>query len=138
MAILEFLGYNVEEVTYRKNKKYNSNKNEINMPIPDISAEVSTNDDQAELLLNVIVGSLEDSTVPFEIRASIKGLFKFNNDEDEQELGFNHFLKVNAVAIMYPYIRALVSLYTNSSNEFPGYNMPTLNVVEALSENKND
>ncbi|MCI1632814.1 MAG: protein-export chaperone SecB [Liquorilactobacillus nagelii] len=40
----------------------------------------------------------------------------------------------NAVAILYPYARAIVATLTTTSNEFPGYNMPTINVNKVLAQ----
>lgn len=139
MAVIEFLGYNVLEASYKRNSNFDLEQSEPFINNPELDASIKVENDNAEVILSIKLGSLEEIEVPFRVEVLVKGHFKFNSKEDEFNLGFEHFLKVNAVAILYPYIRALISNYINMSNEFPGYNLPTINVSQALSKvNENE
>ena len=84
--------------------------------------------------MSVIVGSLEDKTIPFQVSCSIIGTFVYEPDEDATNVGLDALVRNNAVAILYPYVRAIIATLTTTSNEFPGYNMPTINVSELLAQ----
>lgn len=43
----------------------------------------------------------------------------------------------NAIAILYPYVRSIISTYTTNSNVDPII-LPTINVVEMLKQEKNN
>lgn len=71
---------------------------------------------------------------PFFVDVELVGDFKYNNDEDELNRGFNEFLLTSGAAILYPYLRSTVSSLTNLS-EFPAYTLPTINIGKVISQN---
>nr|WP_278415790.1 protein-export chaperone SecB [Lactobacillus taiwanensis] len=46
----------------------------------------------------------------------------------------SNFVKKTTVAILYPYIRQLISSLTQESNEYPSYILPTINVAKMLNK----
>ncbi|WP_187331134.1 protein-export chaperone SecB, partial [Lactiplantibacillus plantarum] len=56
---------------------------------------------------------------------------------DHNQVGIDTLIKKNAVAILYPYVRSLVSGITNASNQFPALILPTINVAQLLDEQSN-
>ncbi|MFL2080316.1 protein-export chaperone SecB [Latilactobacillus sakei] len=133
MSVLEFKGYTVNSMKYSKNDHF-SNINEGIRLEPQLSAKSFTNDSDISVNLMVNVGSTDNSLSPFYVECEVEGKFVYNSEEDANGFGKNTFVRNNCVAILYPYVRAIVGTLVSSSNEFPGYYMPTINVSKALSK----
>ncbi|VMY41725.1 preprotein translocase subunit SecB [Streptococcus pneumoniae] len=78
----------------------------------------------------------ESEEVPFSFDVSIVGYFEFDVEESDG-IQFKDFLKTNAIAILFPYLRTIVSDLTGKSNRFPNYNMPVRNIANEIAENNN-
>lgn len=135
MTVLKFNGYTVKEMRYRSNNNFKK-RNQVDLD-PKLQATNEIENNNIIVNLSVTVGSLEDESMPFEASCSVQGKFEYKPEEDENNIGVDTFVRNNAVAILYPYVRAIIATLTTSSNEFPGYNMPTINVSEALKSNEN-
>ncbi|WP_204121308.1 MULTISPECIES: protein-export chaperone SecB [Levilactobacillus] len=135
MTVLKFIGYTVKEMTYKRNESFDINQKSIEL-VPNLSVNSTNNGENARVILNVRVGSLEDKNYPFEVFCSVEGKFIYNSTEDNNNIGIDTFIRNNCVAILYPYARALVASLTTSSNEFPGFNMPTINVGQMLAKSE--
>jgi preprotein translocase subunit SecB len=77
-----------------------------------------------ELQFVVKVTNDEDSKYPF-VEISCKGTFKLENVASLEEVP--DFFYRNSIAILFPYVRAFVSLVTTQAN-VPGIILPTLNL----------
>lgn len=135
MGVFEFKGYTVESMNYERNHYFNTVSKKINLD-PKLSSEHNIDNNHVTIFLSVVAGSTEDVGIPFKVSCSVKGSFLYNKDEDEKGFGIDTFIVNNSVAILYPYVRAIISNLTAFSNEFPGYNMPTINVAKALKDNR--
>ncbi|WP_203652176.1 protein-export chaperone SecB [Secundilactobacillus yichangensis] len=134
MTILEFEGYQVDNMQYQRNKNYKViSKSEIKLN-PKIQVKNSINDNHIEVTLSVSVGSIEDSNVPFDLKCTLTGFFIYHPETDTDNIGPDTLVRNNAVAILYPYIRMVVSTLTMTSNEYPSYIMPTVNVGEVIAK----
>lgn len=67
---------------------------------------------------------------------AVVALIKANRDQ--AQVGIDTLINKNAVAILYSYVRALVSVITNASNEYPALILPTINVSQILGEHSTD
>jgi len=79
-------------------------------------------------LLIDIFPDMEKNNYPFYMHVELKGFFTIDGDN------FKSF-ETSSIAILYPYLRALVSTYTANSN-VPTLILPPINVVAYL-EDKN-
>lgn len=79
---------------------------------------------QVELSVNVFEGV---KNAPFYINATIVGFFELIGKDDITKY------KANAIAIMYPYLRAIISAYTAVSN-VTSLTLPAINVNAMLEE----
>lgn len=77
-----------------------------------------------ELTFLVNVFNQEEKINPF-ISVRCKGTFKFDNVSKLEEVP--DFFYRNSIAILFPYVRAYVSLVTTQAN-VPGIILPTLNL----------
>lgn len=73
--------------------------------------------------------------MPFKIECEVVGEFKYNADKNDTKISEEAIIKNNTVAILYPYIRQLISSLTQQSNEYPSYILPTINVGKVLDKN---
>ncbi|RRK09757.1 preprotein translocase subunit SecB [Lactiplantibacillus garii] len=133
MAVLEFKGYSVEELSYQKNRTYQAKKREVDLN-PKVEISNTFNQDEIGVTVTVRVGSLKGTAAPFVVVASVRGTFRYQSTEDTGHIGVDTLVKKNAVAILYPYVRALVSSITNASNDYPAFILPTINVAQVLDE----
>ena len=68
---------------------------------------------------------------PFEMKVDITGTFETQGESPK-------VFQANAIAILYPYIRAIVSTYTSAANTQPLI-LPAINVNAMLEkQNKKD
>lgn len=125
-SVLRFEKYIVKEVNFKKNfaeKMKKEWKIDFN-----INSQVICNDErnkmQVELSVNVFEG-IENA--PFYINATVVGFFELVGKEDITKY------KANAIAIMYPYLRAIISTYTAVSN-VTSLTLPSINVNAMLEE----
>jgi len=65
---------------------------------------------------------------PFNMNISVTGYFEIDGTAEKQKQGL---AEVNAVAILFPYIRALVTTFTANSNINPLI-LPPINIVKMI------
>lgn len=136
MSSLQFENYFLNELSYKKNADFDSNVETIEL-YPEIYAHivVNKNANHAFVNLNTRQGNLERSDSAFELTVDIVGEFSFEYDDTEYDIEFETFLKENALAILWSYIRPMVSDLITRANEFPNFILPVINVKKFLEEN---
>ena len=122
---LQFKNYIVNEIYFKRNEKFEANKSvEVKLNIiPDLKVE--NNNMIVNLVTNIFEKS-EENDYPFEMKIDISGHFIAEHPEK-----FYH----NALAILYPYVRAIVSTYTASANISPLI-LPPINIIATLEDKK--
>jgi|LGOV01.1.fsa_nt_gb preprotein translocase subunit SecB len=83
-------------------------------------------------LKTTIFENAEENNCPFTMMVVISGIFEFTNKESIR----NELLEQNAIAILFPYVRAIVSTYIANAN-IPPLILPTVNVVKMMEDDKN-
>lgn len=132
MSVLKFINYHTEEVRFKRNPNF-TKKGKVSLE-PEIEANISMyQDEKATIDLSIKIDSDE---LPFNVFIKILGKFSFKKEESNEEIEFIDLLKMNGVAILYPYLRSEVTSVTSLSNEYPPYILPIINVSELLKEKK--
>lgn len=132
MAGISFEDYLIEDISYKRNMHYNRN-HDIKLNT-DINAQIDIySDTEANVKLNVNIGNTSEPSSPFNVSVIVIGKFTFSN-EDSGGTSFEQFLSENSIAILFPYVRNLISDITLKSNEFPSLLMPVINVVQLLKD----
>ncbi|CAJ1227917.1 hypothetical protein LZY01_00270 [Levilactobacillus zymae] len=131
MPALEFTGYTVEEQRYQRNKKFKTTGRPLDLK-PRLTVTTALDGDTINVLLGVHVGTLAHD--PFAVVVQLQGEFLYHASQDRAGLGVDTLIRNNAVAILYPYVRALVSNLTNASNDYPALILPTIDVTQVLKE----
>ena len=130
ISSLKFLNYTVKKVNFIANSVQVKKEGwKLNF---DITSTIKVNEEKNKMsiILNVdIFKGVEDA--PFYMNAEIEGYFELEGEDDITRY------EANAIAIMYPYLRAIVSTYTASANIAPVI-LPAINVNAMLKRKEQD
>lgn len=131
-STLQFHNYSVLEQYYKK-CSIPDGMNSFNLK-PEYTRSISsTSGDCYDVKLSVEILPDVDSVAPFELRASIVGHFSFSDvPEDGTEQGEKfkrNILNQNAVAILFPFLRAIVATLTTNAN-IPAMLLPVANFID--------
>lgn len=126
-SVLSLVKYTVNEIRFKKNKKYSGENVSIDFYI---KKDISYNENI--MIVNLytdIFKDAENKNYPFEMEVNIEGIFKY-----EGEIKNN--LEANAIAILYPFIRAIVANYTANAN-VNSLMLPIINVNKFIEACEN-
>lgn len=131
MTVLNFKGYRVLDMSYTQNEQFKSSQEKLSFN-PNFGVNLVTDDnDEAKVTLTFVL----ENELPFNIKVTLEGSFKYNASEDEANIGLDELLKKNATAILFPYLRAIVSQLTSMGNEYQPLLIPAMNIRALLDEN---
>lgn len=126
---LRFIDYVVNKVEFYINPNFEDKPIKIDF---DISSNVEfIQDKNNTFLLHLdarIFKDAEKNGYPFSMNINITGIFELESSELENK---EKFAELNAVAILFPYLRSLVSTYSSNSNVQPLI-LPPINVVKYM------
>jgi preprotein translocase subunit SecB len=140
-AALQFKDYHVIESHYKYHPFQVESIGDENYSdvSPKIYYNLETNPEsieQAIIFLGIELGDSSFSSTNFYAKVRIAGVFEIHERPEEmteeQILGF---YKVNAVAILFPYLRGIVSEISSKGSEGPII-LPTMNIVNMINENE--
>lgn len=125
-SVLKFIRYEVNEIYFKKN--VNFQLNEEGTPIDlKIKPIININDNNMNVTLQIIIfENAEQNNKPFEMKVNLTGYFITEGSNPE-------VFKANAIAILYPYVRAIVSTYTANANITPLV-LPIINVNKLVKD----
>lgn len=129
---LRFLDYVVEKIEFYVNSDFREETVNIDFNIKKdiIYLEDEMNTMHVILDLSIFENPVENN-YPFNMKVLLKGIFQLDgSDADNRET----FAEINSIAILFPYLRSLVSTYTANANIQPLI-LPPINVVKLLQEN---
>lgn len=125
---LKFTNYIVKNVKFEANTNSNY-KNNWKMNF-NIQSKLKVNDKKNQMQINLFLNIFKEiEDAPFYMEIEIIGFFELMGDDDITKY------EANAIAIMYPYLRAIVSTYTASANVAPVI-IPAINVNAMLKQQK--
>lgn len=135
-SVLKFNDYIVDKVEFCNNIEFDSENVELKIDIDDT---IEFKDDKNTFFLHLKTKIFPDAVknnYPFSMNIAITGIFHFNEDENISEIDKQKFARINSIAILFPYVRALVSTYTASANIQPLI-LPPINVVKYVKDKIN-
>lgn len=122
---LRFVNYIVDSVEFKNNPNFEGEETSLDFK-PSVEFDVEGND----LLVMLTVGvfnEAEKNDYPFEMKVTVVGYFKLTTDENVEKY------KANAVAVLFPYVRSIISTYTAAANINPLI-LPTVNINKMLED----
>ncbi len=127
-SVLRFIRYEVNEIYFKNNGNFKLNKEGTPIDLK-IIPTVDIEDNNMNITLQIVIfEGAEQNNKPFDMKVNITGYFMAEGCNPET-------LKANAIAILYPYARAIVSTYTANANITPLI-LPTINVNKLIEDQK--
>lgn len=126
---LIFKGYRVKKIDFTINDNL---KDPIEVKLDfNIKKEVNVDYDnnKAQIILTTLVfEEAEKKQYPFSLKVIVEGQFEFENCNKKQMEAFSN---LNAVAILFPYIRAIITNITSAANVNPLI-LPSINIIKLI------
>lgn len=132
-SVLQFRNYIIKRVNFEYNFDCEENDEGVNIDF-DIDVDFQVNEDNSSMatILKVkIFDNPIDNNYPFFMELEMVGFFSM---EIVGDADINSF-KSNAIAILFPYVRSLVSVYTANANVEPLI-LPTININRYMRDKK--
>lgn len=133
-SVLRFEKYNIEFMEFKINDEYPFEEKEIELEFGfEAQVQVTEERDKAKtkLTCKVFDPDFKEKTEPFYLEITIVGYFSFNNG-----LGNIDDFRIHSVAILLPYLRAIITSFTSQTGIAPVI-IPTINVFK-LFENESE
>lgn len=131
-ALLQFNKFKVLEIQYRSALGATNFDEEIS---PKFGIQLGLNENdikEAILKLEVEIG---ENTEEDYLKVSIAGYFTFETEEEVDEEVIYNFYERNGTAILFPYLRSIVSDLTSKGSDSPII-LPTINILAMLDARK--
>lgn len=124
--VLHFLGYTVDELTFKLKPADTVDTEKSIELLPKLSRKIEKmNDENYSISIGV---TLDQEDLPFTAQVSMTGRFLLQGIKNPKQT-----MKVNAAAILYPYVRAAISMLTTLAN-VPPVVLPPVNFVKLFEE----
>lgn len=137
-SVLQFIYYSVEEIRF-KDIPVDDNEKKFALH-PKYKRELTElGENKYKYFLSVSIMPTEDDPAPFELYVAVVGHFALHEDEEDpiDDKIKETILKRNTAAILFPFLRSIVSTLTVNAN-IPALILPVLNFSEdELDENAN-
>jgi preprotein translocase subunit SecB len=132
-ASLQFKEYHVIESIYKYNPFF-KDEDKIGTPNLFFKIDVTPGKHEAIIKLGIELGDYDCKKSSLYIKAEILGLFVIQEGSELNEKEIMSFYRTNAVAILFPYLRSLVTDLSSKGSE-PPIILPTINIVAMMKEN---
>lgn len=120
-AILKFNGYKIVNLVYSRDINISEKKeNELEVKV---GTAISDDEEQGQVRISVEAFDVENKRT---VKAEVLGSFDFIDVEDKERT-----LAVNGTAILYPYVRAVISTVT-TQDSLNAIILPTVNTLNFL------
>ncbi|MDR3600226.1 MAG: protein-export chaperone SecB [Desulfosporosinus sp.] len=132
IAQISFKGYKVHRLEFRLNDNfYPKEKSKIELDMDfDIDIGIDRQENIAVISLRCLINKeYESMNQPLFLDIIIQSLFSFESGLQDENL--YNLLNTNAVAIVFPYLRSVISTVTVNCG-VPPVILPTLNIVELV------
>ncbi len=129
-SVLQFGYYSVNEIRF-KDVQIEGDEQKFKLH-PEYQRElIELEDNRYDFLFSVSIMPTEEDPAPFELYVSITGHFAIRESEDDPiDAGLkDNILTKNTAAILFPFLRAIVSAVTVNAN-IPALILPVLNFSE--------
>ena len=125
---LIFNKYIIKEIEFKYHEEFKEKPIDILFDIDKETKYIANKN----MIVDLDVRIFEDNEkYPFYMKVVLRGFFTIENNED------NINFEPNAIAILYPYIRLIVSTYTANANIMP-LTLPVINVNKLLKDKEKD
>ncbi len=130
LSSLNFENYACEKIEFHLNEDFVSGR-EVELDLSfERTIEIDIEDSEAIIRLGCkVFENYKEKNYPFFMNVLMSGFFYFESTLDEKDA--KQLLEVNGTAILFPYLRALISNITSSAGVHPLV-IPTINIVNMI------
>lgn len=131
-SVLNFNGYKVGNIIFKINEEFNYREaEEVDVDVDfKVKSEIDRNNNSLKInLATTIFKESESKNNPFSLYVDINGFFEYSDNISEEML--QGLIRNNSVAILYPYLRSIVSTITCNSG-FEPIILPTINITKLM------
>lgn len=132
-AVLQFIDYHVTNIEYLYDPSFIEDEADLK---PDFSFELEfadENKEQANLQLGIELGDRNLEKNSIYVNCKVKGEFIIEAANELDEGDKIDYYRINGVAILYPYLRSLVSDVTGKGSE-QAVILPTMNIIKMIQD----
>lgn len=129
VAVIQFIGYRVMNILYKCDPSFELPQGEVQYKynFSKSLAILSETEVQENVCANVFYSTTDNiEEAPFRITVEIAGRFRCNNEWKPE-------LERNVLAIMFPYLRSIISTITCNSGREPII-LPTINIASLFEK----
>lgn len=136
-AAISFVGCVVHKIDFKTNQEFEDVDSPVKLDLDfDVNIQVDKEKHMASVLLGCIINDeYEVRNKPFFLCVAIEGIFTFEPDADKGLIA--KLLNNNTVAIVFPYLRAIISTISVNCGINPVI-LPTINILEFLKKKENN
>lgn len=98
---------------------------------PEFTRNINKIDDDTVLVNLIFCIDNKNADMPFDMEVNIEGVFRLENWEQPEMLPL---IRSNSVAILFPYLRSVVTMLTANANISP-YVLPVMNIAAMFDQN---
>ncbi len=123
-STLKFVDYVVDEVSYTTNKNFEEKPVQLDIKL---GKEIAYSEEQNKLLVTLkcrVFEEVDKNNFPFSLYIQVTGNFEING---VFEGNLENMAHLNAVSILFPYVRSLITTLTSNFNVQPLI-LPPINV----------
>lgn len=125
---LRFVNYKVMEVFLKQNEKFENERRPIDVQFT-LKHHTDIKENNMKIKLEIVVfDNAEENNLPFYLKTVLEGEFEIEGEDIEK-------FEINAISLLYPYVRSIISTYTANSN-IPTLVLPPINVINYYKSNK--
>lgn len=131
-SCLTLKNYIVKTINFSINEDFEFPENEPIKITPTFRRDIHKIDDDNVVVDLIFLIDNNNNDMPFSVHADIQGMFNLEKWEQPDQLPL---ITGNAVAILFPYLRTLVSMVTANANITP-YVLPVMNIAAMFEQSK--
>lgn len=130
---LRFENYIAKKVNFTLNESFTGN-DELELDLKfNHELQIDYESKKAVLVLDCILfENSKENNYPCELEVSLLGFFEFDTNLEEDKIV--NLLEVNGTAILFPYLRSVITTITSNLGISPII-IPTMNIVEMIRNN---
>ena len=127
-----FQGYDVLKLQFERLQQTEKRDGSTQLQ-PQFSQAIRENKENGDIYLLDLGVKIDQADFPIQIEVLLRGRFIVAGDDCDAM----RMMKVNATAILFPYLRATLSMMTNLAG-IPPIVLPTMNLVDAFLQSNNE
>ena len=129
-SCLTLKNYIVKSLAFSINEDFKLNQSDQIIINPEFERKIRKIDENNALINLIFTVKKNGSLLPFSIEVDIEGLFQMDRWEQPENVSI---MTTNTVAILFPYLRTIVSMVTANANISP-YIIPVMNITALFED----